>query len=151
MKTLRWWVGWLALGAMTFAAENIVWLSNLEAAKAKAAAEHKPLVIEFTGSTWCPPCKDLHARILTSAEFAKFSENVVLVALDYPPMSGRTPEKIAANPKLARLMEIKQQYEVPGFPTVIYIDADGKQRAKLVGSSPESPKAYLKRLTGGKP
>lgn len=150
MKTLRAIVIGLALVSTTFAAEtaNVVWMSDLEAAKAKAASEHKPLVLEFTGSTWCPPCKLLHARVLTSTEFAKFSEKVVLVALDYPTYGERAPEKVKANPELARLMAIKDKYGVTGFPTMFYFDAEGQQVSKIVGYGRESPTAYLARLTG---
>ncbi len=60
--------------------------------------------------------------------------------LDYPPLSERVPEKVKANPELARLMAIKAEYEVPGFPTVFYYDASGKQRAKLTGYNGETTK-----------
>lgn len=123
------------------------WMTDLDAAKAKAAKEGRKLLIDFTGSTWCPPCKALHAEVLTTPEFAAFSKDFVLVALDFPPMSGRTPEKIAADPALAKLMALKTAYGVPGFPTVLLYDASGKQLAKEVGYG-GGPAAWLAKFAG---
>ena len=40
------------------------WLVDFEKAKAQAAKEGKPILMEFTGSDWCPPCKALHKNVL---------------------------------------------------------------------------------------
>lgn len=139
----------LAWPALAFAA-NEGWMDDLDAAKAKAGKERKALLLEFTGSTWCGPCKALHGEVLTKPEFTTFSRDFVLVALDYPPMRERTPEKVRANPALARLMAIKEQYAVPGFPTMLLFDADGKELARLVGYDGKGPRAYLAKLGAGR-
>jgi thioredoxin-related protein len=59
----------------------------------------------------------------------------VVVHLDYPPLSERTPEKIAANPALAKLMRIKEAYNVPGFPTVVLLDDRGEEVGRVEGFS----------------
>ena len=146
MKLLRLFALFVAFGGMVLAAGNEGWMSDLEAAKARAAREHKPLLLEFTGSVWCGPCIALHKNVLTTPEFAAFSRDVVLVALDYPTFAERAPEKVKANPALARLMAIKEKYDAPGFPTVIYFDADGKQRAKVTGYGGETPQKFLAQL-----
>lgn len=149
MKSLRLLFAWLALGVVAFAADGGAWMSDLDAAKAKAAAEKKPLIIDFTGSAWCPPCKALNKTVFASPEFAQFSKNVVLLALDFPPASERnTPEKIKANASLAKLMALKDQYGVTGFPTVFYFDPSGKEVSKIVGYDSETPAEYLAKLTG---
>ncbi|SVD37720.1 uncharacterized protein METZ01_LOCUS390574, partial [marine metagenome] len=33
------------------------WLVDFAKAKAQSAKEGKPILMEFTGSDWCPPCK----------------------------------------------------------------------------------------------
>jgi thioredoxin-related protein len=148
MKLPRLLALFLAVGGCVFAAADQRWMTDLEAAKARAAREHKPLLIEFTGSTWCPPCIALHKKVLTSPEFAAFSRDIVWVALDYPTLAERAPAKVKANPALARLMAIKEKYEVPGFPTLIYYDAEGKQRAKITGYGGDAPSVFLAKLTG---
>jgi thiol-disulfide isomerase/thioredoxin len=123
------------------------WLTDLDAGKAQAAAEGKQLVVEFTGSTWCPPCKALHAEVLTTGDFAAWAKDKVLVKLDYPRASERTPEKVAANPALAQLMRLKEAYAVTGFPTMFVYDAKGKELAKVVGyGRGDGPQKYLAQL-----
>ena len=38
---------------------NINWLTDIEEAKEESAISNKPILIYFTGSDWCPPCKML--------------------------------------------------------------------------------------------
>jgi len=145
-KTLLALVLMLAVVTLGRAATE-TWMTDLDAARARAAKEGKNLLIEFTGSAWCPPCKALHAEVLTTPQFAAFSRNLVLVALDYPPLSERTPEKIAANPKLAALMKLKEKYGAPGFPTMLLYTASGDELARIVGYEAGSgPARYLAQL-----
>src|SRR5689334_8214184 len=74
------------------------WMTDLDAAKERSAREGKPLLIEFTGDAWCPFCKMLKARVLSSALFVEASRNVVLVYLDYPTAGEPTAEMLRANP-----------------------------------------------------
>ena len=61
------------------------WTTDLAKAQAKAKAEKKMVLVDFTGSDWCPPCKALHNNILTSEEFVKYAkDNLVLVEVDFP-------------------------------------------------------------------
>jgi thioredoxin-related protein len=122
------------------------WMTDLEAAKSRATKERKPLLIEFTGSTWCGPCKALRSKVLTTPEFAAFARDVVLVVLDYPHSSLLTPEKLRANPALARLVAIMKEHQVPGFPTILLYDVNGTQVAKVIGYGGESPQAYVAKL-----
>src|SRR5690606_23570210 len=56
------------------------WMTDYHAALATAKAENKPVVLNFTGSDWCPPCKFMHAEVLTQKEFVDYAdENAVLV------------------------------------------------------------------------
>lgn len=122
-------------------------MTDLEGARAKAAAENKRLVVEFTGSTWCPPCKALHAEVLSSAEFRNWSQDKVLVMLDFPRAGERTPEKVAANPDLAKLMQLKKDFDVGGFPTLFVLDPTGRVIAEQVGyRRGQGPAEYLKQL-----
>lgn len=123
------------------------WMTDLEAARARAAAENKRLVVEFTGSTWCPPCKALHTEVLTSAEFRNWSQDKVLVMLDFPRAGERTAEKVATNPTLAKLMQLKNDFDVGGFPTLFVLDPSGRVIAEQVGyRRGQGPVDYLKQL-----
>jgi len=112
--------------APCFAAEG--WITDMEAAKKQAAEQKKDLMIEFTGSDWCPPCMQLRANVFSKPDFQKEAQkNFVLVELDYPRSKEQTKEMKVANEKLAR------QYGVQGFPTVVFADASGKPFGGFVG------------------
>lgn len=112
--------------APCFAAEG--WLTDMDAAKKEAAEQKKDLMIEFTGSDWCPPCMQLRANVFSKPDFQKDAQkNFVLVELDYPRGKEQSKEMKAANDKLAR------QYGVQGFPTIVFADASGKPFGGFVG------------------
>jgi thioredoxin-related protein len=129
-------VCWLA--AQASAAE---WLTDLPKALDKAKAEKKMVLMDFTGSDWCPPCKALHKTVLTSPEFEKFAnDNLILVEVDFPNEKPQTEELKASNKALSK------KYEVEGFPTVIVLDAVGNQLSKKVGYSGQRAKAFIADL-----
>ncbi len=55
--------------AETAATRNVEWLTNFETAQARARSEKKLLLIEFTGSDWCPPCILLERQVFSQPEF----------------------------------------------------------------------------------
>ena len=115
--------------APCFAAEG--WLTDMDAAKKEAAEQKKDLMIEFTGSDWCPPCMQLRANVFSKPDFQKEAQkNFVLLELDYPRSKEQSAEVKAANQKLA------EQYGVTGFPTVVFADASGKPFGGFVGGRP---------------
>jgi len=127
-----------------FAAEP-VWLTDLDAAKAQAAKENKPVLVDFTGSDWCPPCKALHKNVFESSEFAAVASRYVLVELDYPKSKPQSPELKAKN------AELSKKYGITGFPTVLLIDAKtGDVFGKTVGFGGQSAKDYLDKLASFK-
>ena len=115
-----------------------LWGNDLAAAKAQAAKNNKLVLVDFTGSTWCPPCIALHEYVLTQPEFLDFAEqHLELVALDFP----RDNEQVdPANARLAL------EYQVDGFPTVIVMDPQGKTLHRLEGFSNKNAKAYTADL-----
>ena len=87
------------------------WLVSFEKAKQKAAKEGKPILMEFTGSDWCPPCKALHKNVLVKDDFKnEMPKHFVLLKLDNPrDKSKQTPEEIEQYKKLS------QQYYIRNF------------------------------------
>lgn len=154
MTMLRSWMlvsAMMLAGALAARAADVNFSSDLEAAKARATKEGKQLVIEFSGRTWCPPCKALLAEVLPSEEFAKFAADRVVVHLDYPRKSERTPEKIAASPELQKLKGYADAYKIEGFPTVVLLDASGNEIGRVLGYEPGMGAAkFLEELTGKK-
>jgi thioredoxin-related protein len=136
----------ILLFALAFASSQILasddaWLTDLAKAQQMAKAEKKMVLMDFTGSDWCPPCKSLHKNVLTSPEFTKFAkENLILVELDFPKSKPQSEELKAANKELAK------KYEIRGYPTIIVLDAEGKEVFKKVGYGGTSAKDYVAEL-----
>ncbi len=101
------------------------WTEDFAAAKKQAAAEHKDLLIDFTGSDWCGWCKKLEKEVFSTAVFKREApRHFVLVRLDFPRRVQQSAALKAQNRKLMR------KYGVRGFPTVILADARGNEYAR---------------------
>ena len=118
-----------------------MWGHDVSAALSKAKKNGTLVLMDFTGSDWCPPCMALHDFVLTQSEFIDFAEkNLELVELDFP-QSKSIDEKLAeANDKLAK------KYNVEGFPTIIVMDSAGRILHRDVGYSGKNAKAYTANL-----
>lgn len=123
--------------------------TDLDAAKKLAAKEGKQLMVEFSGRTWCPPCKALVKDVIPSKEFATFAATRVIVHLDYPRKSERTQQHVAASPELAQRMAWHAEYNIEGFPTVVLLDVGGKEIGRVLGyDAAAGAAAFLAELTG---
>lgn len=108
----------LAALAPAWAAE---WMTDLEAAKAKAAAENKAVLVDFTGSDWCGWCIRLRKQVLDTPAFETYAKNkFVLMEVDLPENPKFDPALRARNEKIA------SQYGVQGFPTIMVITPQGE-------------------------
>ena len=122
-----------------------IWLTDLDAAKAQGVKENKPVLVDFTGSDWCPPCKALHKAVFESSEFAEAAKGYVLVELDFPRNKPQTPELKAKN------REWQQKYAVNSFPTVLLLDArSGDVFGRVGGFGGQTAKEYLAKLAAYK-
>lgn len=119
------------------------WKTDYAEALKTAASEEKMVLLEFTGSDWCPPCKMLHSEILTKDDFKEFAgENLVLVELDYPNAKPQPDELKKQNAELA------ETYGIEGYPTLIVLDSAGKEVKREVGlawSTPEELIDWIKK------
>ena len=111
----------LAMAQPVFSAEA-TWLESIDQAKEIAQQENKTIFINFSGSDWCHWCIKLDKDILSKQEFIDYAdENLVLVKVDFPKRTRQSQEQQDHNEALAR------KYNVRGFPTVILLNAKGKQ------------------------
>ncbi len=126
------------------AAES-TWLTDLPKAEAKAKAENKIVLVDFTGSDWCGWCIKFKKEVLDTAEFQEYAaKNVVLVELDYPHKKVQADDLKKANAAL------KTQFNVHGFPTLLVLDKNGKEIGRQVGYSKGGPQAFITKLEGFK-
>ena len=96
------------------------WLTDFDAAKARAAKEGKAVLIDFTGSDWCGYCIKLRRDVFDKDDFTVYAKDkFVLLEIDQPRKIKMDPAQLAANRKLA------ETYGVDGYPTVLVVDSEG--------------------------
>ena len=126
-------------------ATEATWLTDLPKAEAQAKADHKIVLVDFTGSDWCNWCIKFRKEVLDTPEFQEYAgKNVVLVELDFPQKKAQPDDLKAAN------FALWKQYEVKGFPTLLVLDGTGKEIGRQVGYSEGGPKAFIAKLEGYK-
>jgi thiol-disulfide isomerase/thioredoxin len=121
---------------------EIPWVKDVEKAKAQAKAEHKHLLMDFTGSDWCIWCKRLEGEVFSHKEFLdEATKHYVFVFLDFPHSEARKAEVV--DPKMNE--HLRDEFGINGFPTVMLTTADGMPYART-GYKPGGPSAYLENL-----
>jgi len=117
------------------------WMEDWDKAKATAKELDMPILLLFTGSDWCPPCKALEANIFSSDAFKKFAkEELVLMKADFPRSANQRASVKKQNEKL------KEEYPIGGYPTVYLLNSKLKELDKQVGFGGGSPEEYVKNL-----
>lgn len=121
-------------------AASIQWLTDFDEATRRARAEQKPLFILFEGSDWCPWCMRLENEVLQDPTFSQnLQEKFIFVNLDFPRRKPQPPELAKQN------QQLKQQYSVKGFPTVLILDPQQKQIG-TTGYRSGGAKAYVDHI-----
>lgn len=116
------------------------WLTSYEQAQQEAKANHKLMLMDFTGSDWCGWCIILDKEVFSKPKFQEYaSKNLVLLELDFPRAKPIAAETVAQNERLAR------QYQIEGFPTIVVLNGNGKQVGQL-GYVPGGPDAFIAEL-----
>ena len=114
------------------------WGIDLPAALKAAASDKQNVLLDFTGSDWCPPCMALHKQVLATKPFADYAKgNLKLVMVDFPESKPLPKEQQQTNEAL------KQQFKVTGFPTLILLDANGKELDRKDGYGGDSAKEVV--------
>lgn len=114
------------------------WLDNYDEALAEAKAGHKIVLMNFTGSDWCPWCIRLDREVFSQPAFQSYAaKNLVLLEVDFPQGKTLPPEVKKQNEDLAA------RYKVEGFPTVILLDAEGKQLGEPLGYMEGGAEAFI--------
>src|SRR5476651_536467 len=127
MKTL------LAL-ALVFTSTIFVhadWTTDYKAALTQAKAQNKLVLLDFTGSDWCGFCKLLDKEVLAQPAFKDFADkNYIQVTVDFPHQKPIPDDLKKQNETLDK------QFKVEGFPTLIVLNAEGKELGRQVGYGP---------------
>ena len=117
------------------------WLRDYNKAQEEAKSNHKLLFLNFTGSDWCGWCIKLDKDVFSQQQFKNYAhDNLVLVELDFPRRKSQPTEERKQNVQLA------QQYEVLGFPTIVVLNSSGQKVWQFDGYFPGGPEAFIAQL-----
>lgn len=130
--------GWLGAGCGSEPAGHVEWSTDLPKALAQAKTEKKLVLVDFTGSDWCPPCKLLEKNVFMTAKFAEYAgQHLVLMQADFPENKTQPEDLKTANAALAK------KFEIEGYPTILLLDAEGKVLLKKTGYEGGTPASYI--------
>lgn len=109
------------------------WTTDYKAALEQAKAQNKLVLLDFTGSDWCGYCQLLDKEVFKQPEFHHYADqNYILVAVDFP------HEKQLPDDLKKQNETLSKQFEIGGFPTLIVLDANGKELGRTTGYDPGS-------------
>jgi protein disulfide-isomerase len=117
------------------------WLTDLPKAEAQAKSENKIVLMDFSGSDWCPDCIALKKKVFDSEKFQAYAAtNLVLVNVDFPDKKPQSSDLKKAN------VELKDKFKVEALPTLIVLDQNGKEVGRPSDSDEDSVKALIAAL-----
>lgn len=140
-QSLRWAVGVAGLvcagflvGALSWTPSTLSWQPYSNQVLAQAKVDNKPVIMDFYAS-WCAPCRRMEQSTFTDPKVIREAENgFAMVKVDLTR---------AADTETKQLLK---QFEITGVPTVVFLDARGRERKdlRLVGTAP--PADFLGRM-----
>jgi protein disulfide-isomerase len=118
--------------------ESLTWQTDFAAAKTAANQQNKYILLDFTGSDWCPYCIKMDKEVFAKPVFSTFAgEKLILVKLDFPRRANQTPAEKSQNQELAK------KYAIEGFPTYVLLDPSGNEVRRQVGYLEGGPEAFI--------
>ncbi len=119
MKKIKSTLSLLLLSTLGLQAQINFEHTSFNELKQKAKAENKLIMIDaFT--TWCGPCKWMASNTFTNKTVGSyFNSNYVNAKIDMEKGEG---------------LELAKKYEVMAYPTILFVNADGKLVHRSVGS-----------------
>ncbi len=120
MKKLTTIIAVILISCTTFSQGIIFEHGTFTEALAKAKAENKFVFMDCY-TTWCGPCKVLAKNVFPQPEVGEvFNEQFVNLKVDMEKGEG---------------IELAKKYEIKAYPTLLFMDADGKVVHKVVGGT----------------
>lgn len=111
-------IGCLVGVCLTVSGQGIEFIKgDLKEALKKAKAENKQVFIDFT-ATWCVPCKQMEENVFSKEEAGTYyNEHFVCCQID-----------------IDQYKEIAKKYGIRSIPTVLYLNPNGKEVKRVLGT-----------------
>jgi thioredoxin-related protein len=140
-RTLVWILPLLLLGVSRAAAQDAHWLDDYNKATDIAKTDGKNILMDFTGSDWCPWCIRMDKEVLDTKEFKDYAaKSLVLVIVDFP-QTKQLSQKVQDQNN-----DLQKKFGVDGYPTFILVDKDGNVLGQQVGYLEGGPSAFIAKL-----
>lgn len=128
-----------AVSSLLLFSQN-TWSVNLDNTLASAKKDKKHVLLYFSGSDWCMPCKMLDRDIFETKEFKDYAQkNLLLVKADFP---RRAENKLSTQQQNYNSL-LGQKYGVRGMPTVVLLNSEGAELNRIVGYPRMTPQAFV--------
>lgn len=115
------------------------WTADLSAAQQLAAEKRLPILYFFNGSDWSIAANSFIANVLESPQWRDFSGQLVLVMLDFPRYDSGFPAALRQ-----RNENLRKQFGVADFPTVLLANVDGAPVANLRANALAEPAQFIR-------
>lgn len=119
------------------------WLTKMDKAQEQSKATGLPILVLFTGTSWCSFCVKLEDAVFSKSEFKTFADkNLVLLKLEFGP-GGKSSNK--KDELLAK------EFSISGYPSYFLTDATGKRLANGGYSDGIDPTKFASWATAAAP
>jgi len=112
---------------------SVRWYPYSEEIIAEAARTGRPVLIDFWAD-WCIACKELDKKTFSEPEVIEASKSFVMLKVD------------STSAKDLEAKAVCQKYLVKGFPTLVFLAADGKEVEDLRVTGFEPKKDFLPKM-----
>jgi len=112
---------------------HIEWEKYSQEKLDQADAQNKPVIIDFYAD-WCIPCKELDKFTFSHPKVIEHAERFVTLKADLT-------QNDAPN-----VRELKQQYDIRGVPSIVFLNADGQEVESLRLTGFESAEQFIERM-----
>ena len=109
--------------------DNLNWLLDIDEAIRTSEAEQKPILVYFTGSDWCAPCKMLKKDFFSTSDFEKRAEKMILLYVDIP----RRVDIISKEQKEKNMKLVRKYNKQGGYPNLVALNSKGHIIGELGG------------------
>ncbi len=107
------------------------WLTDYDTALAKAEKEDKNILVYFTGSDWCPPCKMLKKDLFETTAFQDISNDFIMLYIDMP-----MNRDLISDEQLRHNKDVSSKHNRKGaVPLLTILNAKGKELDAYSGYS----------------
>ena len=113
--------------ALAAQGQEAAWLTDFDKAKKQSRKANKPILMYFTGSDWCGPCKMLKKDFWQHPEFLAQADDFILLEVDIP-----FKQDVISEDQMKKNKALQNKYNLEkSFPTVLALDANGKVKDRI--------------------